>query len=109
MCDKHRRLSTALDYYLTHALAPDDPERGAYKELRDEQHETGAATSRLLREAGLAELDLDELVHDCDQRASNINNQGLEAQVAFIVDALGVKGAESELLKLIPTASGERP
>jgi hypothetical protein len=104
MCDNHQRLATALDYYLEHALAPDDPERGAYQQLRDEQRETDAAAARLLREveqAGLAELDLDELVYDCDQRASNINNQGLEAQVAFIVEALGAKGAESELRKLI--------
>jgi len=108
MCDNHRRLATALDYYLEHVLAPDDPERGAYQQLRDEQREIDSAAARLLREveqAVLDELDLDELVYDCDQCASNVNNQGVKAQVTFIVEALGVRSAESELRKLI----SERP
>lgn len=116
MCDNHLRLATALDYYLEHALAPDDPERGAYLQLRDQQRETDAAGASLLREvkeAGLSEHDLDELVYDCDQRASDINNRGLAAQIAFIVEVLGAKGAESRLRRLIAerphAATGRRP
>jgi hypothetical protein len=117
MCDDHRRLATALDYYLDHALDAGDPERSAYQQLRDTHAQTEQADSavrRLLGEveqAGLSELDLDELVHDCDGRASNINNQGLEAQIAFIVEMLGVEDAQRTLRAVIaprtPAVPGE--
>lgn len=113
MSDDQRRL-TALDYYLNHALAAGDPQRSAYEALRDGPTETKAAIRRLLIEAeqaGLAEIDLDELVFNSDQRASTVNNCGLEAQIAFIAEMLGVEGAERELRRLIaprtPAASGE--
>jgi hypothetical protein len=114
MSDDQRRLETALDYYLNHALAAGDPERSAYEALRDGPTETKAAVRRLLIEAeqaGLAEIDLDELVFNSDQRASTVNNGGLEAQIGFIAEMLGVEGAERELRRLIarrtPAASGE--
>jgi hypothetical protein len=115
MSDDQRRLElTALDYYLNHALAAGDPERSAYEQLRDGPTQTKAAVRRLLIEteqAGLAEIDLDELVFNSDQRASNVNNCGLEAQIAFIVEMLGAEGAERELRRLIAprtrAASGE--
>ena len=113
MSDDQRR-QTALDYYLNHALAAGDPERSAYEQLRDRPTETKAAVRRLLIEAeqaGLAEIDLDALVFNSDQRASNVNNCGLEAQIAFIVEMLGVENAERELRGLIApktrAASGE--
>jgi hypothetical protein len=105
MRDDQRRLVTALDYYIDNALAVGDPERSAYEQLRDGPAETRAAVRRLLIEAeqaGLAEIDLDELVFNSDQRASNVNNCGLDAQIAFIVEMLGVEGAERELRRLIP-------
>jgi hypothetical protein len=104
MSDNQRRLETALDYYLNHALAADDPERSAYEQLRDGPAETKAAVRRLLVEAehaGLAEIDLDELVFNSDQRATNVNNCGLEAQIAFIVEMLGAENGERELRRLI--------
>jgi hypothetical protein len=117
MCDDQRRLATALDYYLDHGLDAGDPERSAYQQLRDARErseEADSAVRRLLGEverAGLSELDLDEVVHDCDERASNINNQGLEAQIAFMVEMLGVEDAQRTLRAVIasrtPAVSGE--
>lgn len=104
MCDDQRRLATALDYYLDHALAGDDPQRSAYQRLRDRPANTDGAVRRLVNEAqaaGLTELDLDELVYDSDQRPSTVNNGGLEAQIAFIVEMLDVEGAEQALGALI--------
>jgi hypothetical protein len=104
MREEERRLAMALDYYIDHALAAADPERSAYEELRDRPTETQAAVRRLsieAEQAGLTEIDLDELVFNSDQRASNVNNCGLEAQIAFIVEMLGAEGAERELRRLI--------
>jgi hypothetical protein len=105
MCDDQRRIASAITYYLDHALSAEDPERSAYERLRDgADNSPREAIARLIEEvkqAGLSEIDLDELVHDCDRRPSQVNNAGLDAQVGFIVEMLGVPAAESELRKLI--------
>lgn len=41
---------------------------------------------------------LDDLVHNCaSQHASEINNQGLEEQLAYLSDQMGLKSLEMSL------------
>ena len=67
--------------------------------------ETDAAVRRLATKAGSAGLkpeDLDESVHDlASSIASDVNNDGVEAQVRYLVREMGVKDAEREIDKLI--------
>jgi hypothetical protein len=67
--------------------------------------ETDAGVQRLATKAGSAGLkpeDLDESVHDlASSIASDVNNDGVEAQVRYLVREMGVKDAEREIDKLI--------
>jgi hypothetical protein len=76
------------------------------------QHEAGAiaderaaAVERLLNKAdaaGLAAEDFDEIVHELAASvASDVNNGGLEDQIAYLVQGLGADHAEKQLDKLI--------
>jgi hypothetical protein len=57
-----------------------------------------AELTELARARGRDETDFDELVHDLySRRASNVNNDGLEAQIAFIVAELGPESARVEI------------
>jgi hypothetical protein len=52
--------------------------------------------------AGLQPEDLDELVHDLASGvASGVNNGGLDEQVGYLVEKLGVQGAEQQIGELI--------
>lgn len=57
-----------------------------------------------LKAAGLNESDLDELVHDSaanggfeSEDASSLNNQGMELQVAFILEGDGIEAGSTML------------
>ncbi|MFD3662680.1 hypothetical protein ACFWVF_19080 [Streptomyces sp. NPDC058659] len=95
--------------------------------LPDQQVQGAAALARLARELGLTETDVDELVYemghrgassaynngahpelgdldafdavhdDADDPASAINNRGLEAQLAALVEAFGEQEVERML------------
>ena len=52
---------------------------------------------------------LDELVHDLKAgEASDINNSGIEGQVAYLLKALGEKDTERELEKIASQGKGSR-
>ena len=67
--------------------------------------ETDAAVRRLAAKAasaGLKPEDLDESVHDLASGiAANVNNDGPEAQVRYLVKEMGAGDAEREIDKLI--------
>lgn len=57
-----------------------------------------AELTDLVEEMGLDPSDLDAVVHDVAGRiASRVNNNGLEVQVAYLVDAFGRQGARSAI------------
>jgi len=52
----------------------------------------------ILFEAGVDSEDLDELIHDFkSSEAADINNGGLDSQVLYLVDAVGIKGTMSRV------------
>lgn len=54
---------------------------------------------------GLEPEDLDDLIHDCaSATASEINNQGLGAQIEYLVDQLGEPEAAAQLTGMAPSA-----
>ena len=58
---------------------------------------------------GLDAGDLDDLVHDAYSRqASQTSNDGLEAQVRFLIESFGTEGARSLLSDLLPQAERAR-
>lgn len=62
------------------------------------------ALASLARALGLEDADLDEAVQDGKlEEASAINNAGLEAQIAYLCDALG-PAAVADLLRALATA-----
>jgi hypothetical protein len=59
---------------------------------------------------GLEAGDLDDLVQDAYSRqASQTNNDGLEAQVKFLIESYGTEGARSLLSDLLPQTERARP
>jgi hypothetical protein len=73
-------------------------------ELQPES-ETTTIVERLVDKAeaaGLDPEDLDDLVHDLTASvAADVNNGGLEDQIAYLVDGLGAQHAEQQLDALI--------
>jgi hypothetical protein len=58
---------------------------------------------------GLEAGDLDDLVHDAYSRqASQTNNDGLEAQVRFLIESYGTEGARCLLSDLLPQTERAR-
>lgn len=58
---------------------------------------------------GLEAGDLDDLVHDAyGRQASETNNDGLEAQVKFLIESYGAGGARSLLSDLLPQTERDR-
>jgi hypothetical protein len=58
---------------------------------------------------GFGSCDLDDLVHDaCSRQASQANNDGLQAQVQFLVESYGAGRARSLLSDLIPQTERAR-
>ena len=58
---------------------------------------------------GLEHYDLDDLVHDAySKQASETNNDGLEAQVRFLVESYGARHARSLLTDLLPQTARAR-
>jgi len=54
--------------------------------------------------AGLAAEDLDEMVHELAASvAADVNNGGLEEQIAYLVDGLGAQHTERQLDAMIET------
>ncbi len=69
--------------------------------------DTGAPLDALIKYATavLAEDDLDELVHDAaSATASGVNNDGVEAQVRFLVQAIGASAVLEEVARLLGCA-----
>jgi hypothetical protein len=59
---------------------------------------------------GLEAGDLDDLVHDAYSRqASQTNNDGLDAQVKFLIESYGTEGARPVLSDLLPQAEQRLP
>jgi hypothetical protein len=75
---------------------PFEPE-GDYEPAASPEAGPAAAIQELTRRAraaGLAADDLDELVHDtCSQVAAGINNDGIEAQIGYLVGTYGARRA----------------
>jgi hypothetical protein len=75
------------------------PEAGAAVDNR------AAVVERLTNKADVAGLqpeDLDDLVHDlAGSVAADVNNGGVEDQIAYLVDGLGAKHTERQLNELI--------
>jgi hypothetical protein len=94
--------------YLEHDVGPvyDPCNFGLELEVLDDEQEGGddGVPANLVETAerlGLDAEQLDELIHEqYSQIASAINNEGLEAQVAFLVGRLGAKAVEDELRQL---------
>ena len=67
--------------------------------------EVAAVVERLTDKAeaaGLQPEDLDEVVHELAASvASDVNNSGLEAQIAYLVDGLGAQHTERQIDELI--------
>jgi len=64
-----------------------------------------AVVERLVNKAdtaGLAAEDLDELVHEfASSVAADVNNGGMEDQIAYLVDGLGAQHTERQIDELI--------
>ncbi len=64
-----------------------------------------AAVERLVNKAyaaGMAAEDLDETIHELAASvAADVNNGGLEEQIAYLVDGLGAQHTERQLNELI--------
>ena len=57
--------------------------------------------------AGLTEEDLDEAIHElASGAASELNNGGLDQQVKYLVEGLGLQGTEREIDALIERRQG---
>lgn len=57
--------------------------------------------------AGLTEEDLDEAVHElASNTASDVNNSGLEDQLNYLIEGLGVQRTEREIDGLIEKKQG---
>jgi hypothetical protein len=75
--------------------------------------EAAAVVERLTDKAdtaGLAAEDLDEVVHEfASSVAADVNNGGLEDQIAYLVDGLGAQHTERQIDELIEhqTEEGE--
>ena len=77
-------------------------------EQADEQPETAASEEQIERlvdkvdAAGLEPEDLDEIVHEfAASIAADVNNGGLEDQIRYLVDGMGVQHTEQQLDELI--------
>jgi len=58
---------------------------------------------RVIPDQETVQEDLDELVHETKAgEASQINNDGYDAQIRYLIEALGAAGAETEIRKLLP-------
>ena len=74
-------------------------------ELRPEADDHAAVVERLVdkaESAGLQAEDLDETVHELvSSIASDINNEGVDGQIEYLVKEMGAEHAEREIDKLI--------
>ena len=75
---------------------------GPYSDILIELYQAPLPDTTALQELavalGLESEDLDEAVHDAASHiGSNVNNQGLDRQIQFLVDQLGEQGAEEEI------------
>lgn len=55
----------------------------------------------LIKARGLKAEDLDDLIHDvASEQASRVNNEGLEAQLEFLISRIGYDDTGDEIEKL---------
>jgi hypothetical protein len=75
-----------------------------FVEEQEKRHELQKDIARLVRKAedlGVQPEDLDDVVHDtADSLAASIDNSGLDDQIAWLVDQLGIGDAETYITNL---------
>jgi hypothetical protein len=73
-------------------------------EKQEKQHELQKDIARLVRKAedlGVQSEDLDDVVHDtADSLAASIDNSGLDDQIAWLVDQLGIGDVETYITNI---------
>ncbi len=97
------RLRTAMTKAVAHKQADEQPETAASEEQIERLVDKVDA-------AGLEPEELDEIVHEfAASIAADVNNGGLEDQIRYLVDGMGVQHTEQQLDELIEgqTREGE--
>ena len=89
------RLRTAMNTAVAHKQADEQPETAASEE------QIGRLVDKV-DAAGLEPEELDEIVHEfAASIAADVNNGGLEDQIRYLVDGMGVQHTEQQLDELI--------
>jgi hypothetical protein len=106
--NSHARIATAVRFTLEHDHSLTDGERNALRQVLRDRQDLDELTA-LARSGGLGEEQLDDLVDAAvGQYASTVNSEGLEAQLAMLLAALGSERARGVLDSVMEEAATSR-
>jgi hypothetical protein len=109
-CDMELQPAAGDDGLLIAAARPAEPTTAAITPKRGVTEEQIQRLVAKAEAAGLQAEDLDELVHElASSIAADINNDGMDAQLRYLAEEMGLPAAEKQLDEQIEARSEEEP